>query len=75
LYALPGSAPWRKFGVAERRKAAGDRGEDERQRAGPAPGRLASPAAAVPIVAKMPAPMIAPMPSMTTSNAPRTRRN
>src|SRR5947209_5202610 len=38
--------------------------------AGPAPGRCASPAAAVPIVAKMPAPMIAPMPSATRFHGP-----
>lgn len=37
---------------------------------GPAPGRLASPAAAVPTVAKMPAPMIAPMPRSVMLNAP-----
>ena len=40
---------------------------------GPAPGRAASPAAAVPTVAKMPAPMIAPMPSPTRSHAPSVR--
>src|SRR2546423_13167074 len=42
---------------------------------GPAPGRAASPAAAVPTVANMPAPMIAPMPSSVTLNAPRVRLN
>jgi len=40
--------------------------------AGPAPGREGSPAAAVPIVAKMPAPMIAPMPRATRFQGPRT---
>ena len=40
--------------------------------AGPAPGRCASPAAAVPIVAKMPAPMIAPMPRATRFHGPST---
>jgi len=45
---------------------------------GPAPGRPApgmSPAAAEPTVAKMPAPMIAPMPMSVTLNAPRVRFN
>src|SRR5262245_61781253 len=40
---------------------------------GPAPGREASPAAAVPIVAKIPAPIIAPMPSKVTLKAPSDR--
>ena len=40
---------------------------------GPAPGREASPAAAVPIVAKIPAPMIAPIPSKVTLSGPRLR--
>ena len=42
-------------------------------RAGPAPGRVSSPAAAVPTVAKMPAPTIPPIPSITKSTEPRTR--
>src|SRR6185295_7437243 len=40
---------------------------------GPAPGRAASPAAAVPIVAKMPAPTIAPIPRSVTFKAPSSR--
>ena len=36
---------------------------NERTIAGPAPGRAASPTMAVPVVAKMPAPMVAPTPS------------
>src|SRR6266849_3462352 len=43
--------------------------------AGPAPGRERSPAAAVPMVAKMPAPMMAPMPSKVSCNGPNTRRS
>src|SRR5688572_17141935 len=43
--------------------------------AGPAPGREASPAVAVPIVAKMPAPMMAPMPSAIRFPGPRARRS
>src|ERR1700752_2860267 len=42
---------------------------------GPAPGREASPAAAVPTVAKIPAPMIAPIPRSVILNAPRLRFN
>src|SRR5436309_16011912 len=41
---------------------------------GPAPGRTAAPAAAVPMVAKMAAPTMAPMPSRVTWKAPRSRR-
>src|SRR3982750_2738123 len=40
---------------------------------GPAPGREASPAAAVPTVAKMPAPIIAPIPSKVMLKAPSVR--
>ena len=40
---------------------------------GPAPGREASPAAAVPTVAKIPAPMIAPMPRSVTFKGPSDR--
>ena len=40
---------------------------------GPAPGRCASPAAAVPMVAKIPAPMMAPMPRSVTLKAPSSR--
>src|ERR1051326_1550223 len=43
----------------------------DRIKPGPAPGLVGSPAAAVPIVANMPAPMIAPMPSAVTSTGPR----
>src|SRR5206468_11843061 len=43
----------------------------DRIKDGPAPGRVASPAAAVPIVAKIPAPMIAPTPKAVTSTGPR----
>src|SRR5260370_41150752 len=42
-------------------------------RDGPAAGRNASPAAAVRTVAKMPAPIIAPMPSSVTLTGPRVR--
>src|SRR5262249_32348679 len=44
---------------------------NDRIKPGPAPGRVGSPAAAVPIVANMPAPMIAPIPSAVTSTGPR----
>src|SRR5207247_6268644 len=44
---------------------------NDRIRPGPAPGRVGSPAAAVPIVANMPAPIIAPIPSAVTSTGPR----
>ena len=47
----------------------------ESMSAGPAPGRAESPAAAVPIVAKMPAPMIAPTPSATMFQGPSARFN
>src|SRR5437764_510966 len=40
---------------------------------GPAPGRTRSPAAAVPMVAKMPAPMIAPIPRRVMFKGPRVR--
>src|SRR5262245_8003107 len=40
---------------------------------GPAPLRTASPAAAVPTVAKMPAPIIAPIPSKVMLKAPNVR--
>ena len=42
--------------------------------AGPAPGRKASPAAAVPMVAKMPAPMMPPIPNRMSWTGPRDRR-
>src|SRR6516162_2181493 len=42
----------------------------ERISPGPAPGLVGSPAAAVPIVANIPAPMMAPIPSAVTSSGP-----
>ena len=41
--------------------------------AGPAPGRSAVPAMAVPTEEKMPAPTVAPMPSRVSSSLPRAR--
>ncbi len=43
--------------------------------AGPAPGRAASPTMAVPVVAKMPAPMVAPTPRAVRCHLPRVRRS
>ena len=42
--------------------------------AGPAPGRSWSPTIAVPVVAKMPAPMVAPTPSAVRCHLPSVRR-
>src|SRR5260370_42617762 len=47
--------------------------QNESLNEGPAPSREPSPAAAVPTVAKMPAPMIAPIPSKVTLSGPRLR--
>src|SRR6185436_15622657 len=47
----------------------------ERIRAGPAPGCSAPPAAAVPTVEKMPAPITAPMPSSVSWSGPSVRRS
>ena len=47
----------------------------ERAIAGPAPAWPPPPAAAVPTVEKMPAPMMAPMPSRVSWKAPRERRS
>jgi hypothetical protein len=41
--------------------------------AGPAPGRSGSPTMAVPVVAKMPAPMVAPTPSAVRCHRPSER--
>ena len=63
-----------ELGVAQGREAAGDAvSTKETIRAGPAPGRVASPAAAVPTRAKIPAPTIPPIPSRTRSTGPSTR--
>src|SRR5690349_15446267 len=45
----------------------------EKMTAGPAPGRAASPTIAVPVVAKIPAPMVAPTPSAVRCHLPRVR--
>src|SRR5215207_1909925 len=44
---------------------------NEKTIAGPAPGRAASPTIAVPVVAKMPAPIVAPTPSAVRCHLPR----
>ena len=63
--------------VAEGREATGHRGDQVRQRSAPAPRpadrRL--PAAICPVLEKMPAPTMAPMPSMARSVAPSVRRS
>ena len=65
----------RELGVAQRGEAAGHGRQDERDR--PRPGRrrraAAPPAAAVPIVEKMPAPTMAPIPSAVSCTGPSVR--
>src|SRR5687767_7665570 len=46
---------------------------NEKTIAGPAPGRAASPTIAVPVVAKMPAPIVAPTPSAVRCHLPSVR--
>src|SRR5205823_9179866 len=46
---------------------------NEKMIAGPAPGRAASPTIAVPVVAKMPAPIVAPTPSAVRCHLPSVR--
>ena len=65
----------RELGVAERREPAGERGEQERDddRRARRPGRSGSPTIAVPVVAKIPAPMVAPTPSAVRCHLPSER--